>query len=245
VTAVALLLSIAAAVPPAGAADPCTTPASFSGQVIIGSLVPGTVELEWTTWEDGSTREYRVSRRPSGCDRPSCLTRLGKVRAAGHAAASKTYALIDTAPPGAWVYRLEVRRTAGQSCKMETPEILISAPPPCDLAALCAQVEASFVGEVITGAAMPRAIELQWATHAETGAGTYRLSRSDCAVPRACTTELATINSTGTCGDVMLHSVTDRPPEGEWTYVLDVLDSGDRTACSLRLPAPAAPASSR
>jgi hypothetical protein len=157
-----------------------------------------------------------------------------------------TYSFIDTAPPGTWIYKLEVRRAPGGACALETT-VVVPSFPPCDTAALCAQVGASFAGDVILGSAAGHEVMLlKWLTHAETEAlQGYRLSRFNCRGPRDCSTEIATLNATGTCGQVMLHSVTDTPPEGALTYVLDVLDSGGRTACSLRLPAPASPASSR
>jgi hypothetical protein len=239
------VLALALPVAAGGAVDPCGGGGSdFVGEVLVGAFAPGTIGIRWSVWEDASTREYRVSRHPSTCSRPSCTTRVAKVRPTGGPAAFKSYSLTDTAPPGAWVYRLEIRRIHGPSCTFESNEVLVEVPPACDPAAVCAQAAASFNGEVLVGAA-PAGIQLRWATHAETGAGGYRLSRFDCATPRDCTTEVATVDATGSCGQVILHSVTNAPPAGTWTYVLEVLDSGGRTACSLRLPAPASPASSR
>ena len=246
--ALALLLALAVPVPaaPGPHVEPCVGGgANFAGSVIFETFAPGGVKLEWTVWEDASTREYRIGRRASGCGRPSCVTSVGRVRASGKSAAPKTYTFIDTAPPGAWIYRLEVRRTHGGSCTLETAEVLVPSPPPCDTAALCAQVEASFAGSVIVSSLTPDTVKLEWAVHAETGTGAYRLSRFNCANPRDCSTEVATVDATGSCGQVMLHSVTDMVSAGAWTYVLDVLDSAARVACSLRLPAPASPVPSR
>jgi hypothetical protein len=211
---------------------------NFYGGVLSEGFAPGTVKLEWTVWEDAWSREYRLSRYPSGCDRPSCATRVAKLKASSTAPTSKTYSVTETAPPGAWVYRLEVRRTHGLSCTMQSAEIVVPAPPACDTAALCSQVEASFAGGVISDVVLPAGdpatVRLQWLTHAETPAiSGYRLSRYNCAVPRDCMTEVATVEATGTCGQVMLHSITDTPPPGTWKYRLEAIDSGSRSLCTV------------
>jgi hypothetical protein len=243
------LLLAAAAVSAAGAGrkvDLCSSGSNFAGEILVGGFAPGTVRLEWTVFEDGVIRSYRLSRYSADCDRPErCGVRIAKLNASREPATTRTYTLIDTAPAGAWTYRLEILRSPGGPCSLEST-VVVPSPPPCDTAALCAQVEESFAGDVLLGAAAPGTVELSWLTHAETAAVEgYRLSRYNCRVPRACTSELATVDATGNCGQVMLHSVTDTPPAGAWTYVLDVLDSGGRTACTMRLPAPASPASSR
>ncbi len=78
--------------------------------------------------------------------------------------------------------------------------------------------------------------------NAETAAvNGYRLSRFDCADARTCSTEIATIAPTGTCGQVQVHSLTDTPPPGAWTYRLEVLDSNGRAACAFEHAFPAQP----
>src|SRR5205814_1897349 len=140
------LLSMLATLPAmtAVAATPtgCGSTASVFGEVIISGFAPGAVRLQWTAWEDSSVRLYRVSRHPAGCGRSACATVLGSVRST--AGGLRTYAFVDTAPAGTWWYGIEQLRAPGPSCTMTSAEIVVDAPPACDTAAVCAQVDSSF-----------------------------------------------------------------------------------------------------
>lgn len=220
----------------------CDSSAGFAGGVISDAFAPGTVKLDWTVYEDASIRGYRLMRSPASAGAPHSS---GSIDSIARVSAStpdgfKARTFIDTAPPGDWTYRLEIDRRRGPSCALETM-VTVPSPPPCDLAALCSQVGANFLGDVIASSLLP-SVRLQWTANAETAAvNGYRLSRFNCANPRDCSTEIATISPTGTCGQVQLHSLTDTLPAGAWTYRLEVLDSRGRTSCTFDHAFPAQP----
>ena len=232
-----LMLAMALATPwdaAAASPTPCPGPAEFMGQIIIGSLVPGTVGLTWTVAEDASVRGYRLYRYEVGCSHPRrCATRVAAMTVRPDPAAPvvlQTHELLDTAPPGKWIYQLEIRRRHGASCWLETDPIVVATPPSCTLVDVCSQVEASFVGTVVSTGVV--GVEWQWLTHAESEAiAGYRLSRYDCARRGRCSTEIVTIDAAGSCGEMQLHGVTDRPPPGRWTYALEVLGTRGGIAC--------------
>jgi hypothetical protein len=213
--------------------EACTTTADFAGEIIVGEATADSVQLHWTPWEDNTVREYLLSRAPADCDASGCLTPLARIKATSTGLTRKSYSFTDTAPEGAWIYYLSVVRTDSPPCLHATPELLVSDMPPCDVAAQCAQVAASLAGRAQPGLTASTMVRLRWLTRAETGSGGYRLSRFDCDDPDECSTEIATISATGSCGKLRLHRLTDTPPTaGAWSYRLEVLDSGGRSVCS-------------
>ena len=214
----------------------CGPGVNFIGEVIF-DFTHGEVKLDWTVLEDATVRGYLLSRYEAGCGQPkNCSVPVAWVSATTATAslpAMKSYSLVDTAPPGLWIYRLEVVRVASGSCARETSPLLISPTPPCGLADVCRQVEQTFVGTVILSGISVGSANIQWMTSAEDGAAkAYRLTRSSCAQAATCTSSVALVSATGTCGQVVLHRVTDSPPSGQWTYRVEVLDENGRAACA-------------
>lgn len=222
---------VSAGAPSRSPAD-CGVASEFAGTVILSGLAPGTVELRWSVFEDVSVRGYRLSRYEAGCTPVrGCATRIARKRVEPGAAgvgALREHKLVDTAPPGTWIYRLEIRRTHGRKCTLETEPLVVPSPPPCDVVDVCSQVEAGLSGEVTPGGV----VELTWMTHAESEAiEGYRLLRYDCARPARCQSEVVAIDATGRCGTVQVHGVTDTPPPGIWTYRVEVVGTRGGTAC--------------
>jgi hypothetical protein len=208
--------------------------ANFAGTVISSGYAARSVGLEWKVWEDSTVQEYRLSRRSSGCEGSSCVTQLLRQRASSSQASLEAYSFSEIVPAGIWIYRLEVVRRYGLSCEVETGEVLVPEAPLSDVAAVCAQVQASFKAESATDGTAATGVKLGWATHAETaGVSGYRLSLVTCVTSRDCTLELATVEATGSCGDTKLYELTDSSQDaGRGTYRLEVLDRSGRTLCS-------------
>lgn len=219
-----LVLALTAVQATAKARDCGPTVANLYGDLVVSSLVAGTVQISWDVLEDPTVREYRVSRY--NCRWPSrCSVQVARVLASGPSptGASRTYSIADVAPPGLWMYRLEVVRSGSPKCIREVPVVV--PPLSCDVSLLCKQMEEHFVGEVIAGE-----VTLRWSSSMESAAMGYRLVRFDRNNP-VDQVDVAMVMATGSCGEVVERSFSETPPAGEWGYRLEVFGHGGTVAC--------------
>ena len=203
----------------------CGGTVNIYGRVSISSLVPGTVEVGWQVMEDPSIDEYRVSRydcaRPRHCSVPVATVAPSGPSPSGE---SRTYTLTDIAPPGLWIYRLTVLRRSMPSC---IEEVAVLVPPPgCDLATLCAQLEATLEARETDAG-----VQLSWATYAEGAIAGYRVVRLDRNDPAK---SLGFVAATGDCGAVVDRRLT-ATPTGDWGYRLEALDHARAVACRVEV----------
>lgn len=93
----------------------------------------------------------------------------------------------------------------------------------CGVAAVCADVEASFSGTIVL-----EGIRLEWATDEEDAStASYRISRYDCGDPAACSVYVGELAARGECSALEEYVGYDAQPSGgPWTYRLAVWASG-------------------